>query len=76
MFSSAVERGLVWLIVVAVLMSAVGIYYYFKVIIAAYMKEGDTVKIRVAPFYQIVLITATVITLLFGLAPGLFESIL
>ena len=65
-----------WLIVVAVLMSAVGIYYYFKVIIAAYMKEGDTVKIRVAPFYQIVLITATVITLLFGLAPGLFESIL
>jgi NADH-quinone oxidoreductase subunit N len=75
-FSSAVERGLVWLIVVAVLMSAVGIYYYFKVIIAAYMKEGDTVKIRVAPFYQIVLIAATVITLLFGLAPGLFESVL
>lgn len=75
-FSSAVERGLVWLLVIAVLMSAVGIYYYFRVIIAAYMKEGDTAKIRVAPFYQIVLITATVITLLFGLAPGLFEGIL
>ncbi len=75
-FSSAVERGLVWMLVIAVLMSAVGIYYYFKVIIAAYMKEGDTIKIRVAPFYQIVLITATVITILFGVAPGLFEGIL
>jgi NADH-quinone oxidoreductase subunit N len=75
-FSSAVERGLVWLLVIAVLMSAVGIYYYFRVIIAAYMKEGDTAKIRIAPFYQIVLITATVITLLFGLAPGLFEGIM
>lgn len=73
-FSSAAERGLIWLMVVAVLMSAVGIYYYFRVIIAAYMKEGDTVKIRVAPFYQIVLVTATLITLLFGLAPGLFEG--
>ena len=55
-------------------MSAVGIYYYFRVVIAAYMKEGDTPKIRVAPFYQIVLIAATVLTILFGLAPGLFDQ--
>ncbi|HEV7349288.1 NADH-quinone oxidoreductase subunit N [Telluribacter sp.] len=75
-FSSAAERGLVWLLVVAVLMSAVGIYYYFRVVIASYMKEGTTAKIRIAPFYQIVLVAATVITILFGLVPGFFEQIL
>jgi len=74
-FGSAAERGLIWLLVIAVLMSAVGIYYYFRVVMAAYMKEGDTAKIRVAPFYQIVLITATVLTILFGVAPGLFSGL-
>ncbi|GAB3180442.1 NADH-quinone oxidoreductase subunit N [Telluribacter humicola] len=75
-FSSAADRGLIWMLVVAVLMSAVGIYYYFRVVIASYMKEGNTGKIRVAPFYQIVLVAATVITILFGLAPGFFEQLL
>ncbi|WP_247237074.1 NADH-quinone oxidoreductase subunit N [Telluribacter sp. SYSU D00476] len=75
-FSSAADRGLMWMLVVAVLMSAVGIYYYFRVVIASYMKEGNTAKIRVAPFYQIVLVAATVITILFGLAPGFFEQLL
>jgi NADH-quinone oxidoreductase subunit N len=75
-FSGAAERGLVWMMVAAVLMSAVGIYYYFRVVIASYMKEGTTAKIRVAPFYQIVLVAATVITILFGLAPGLLEKML
>ena len=74
-FGSAAERGIVWLLVIAVLMSTVGIYYYFRVIMAAYMKEGDTVHIRVAPFYQIVLISATIITILFGVAPGLFSGL-
>lgn len=73
-FGSAAERNLIWLLVVAVLMSAVGIYYYFRVVIAAYMKEGDTPQIRVAPFYKIVLIAATVLTILFGVAPGLFDQ--
>ncbi|GAB2795078.1 NADH-quinone oxidoreductase subunit N [Rhabdobacter roseus] len=75
-FGSAVERGLVWMLVVAVLMSAVGIYYYFRAIIAAYLKEGDIGKIRIAPFYRIILVVATAMTILFGLAPGIFEKLL
>jgi len=57
-------------------MSTVGIYYYFRVIIASYMREGDLGKIRVAPFYKVVLVLATFLTILFGLAPGLFEGLL
>ena len=74
-FSSAAERGIIRIPAIAVLMSTVGIYYYFRVIIASYLKEGDVAKIRVAPFYQFVLVLATILTILFGLAPGLLEGL-
>jgi NADH-quinone oxidoreductase subunit N len=74
-FSSAAERGIIWVPAIAVLMSVVGIYYYFRVIIASYLKEGDLAEIRVAPFYKVILIVATVLTVIFGLAPGLLEGI-
>jgi NADH-quinone oxidoreductase subunit N len=75
MFSTAVERGQIWLLVVAVLMSAVGIYYYFRVIIAMYFRDGATEPIRIAPFYQYVLLAATILTLGFGIAPGLLQGL-
>jgi NADH-quinone oxidoreductase subunit N len=75
-FTSAADRGIIWITVIAVLMSTVGIYYYFRVIIAAYLKEGDVAQIRVAPFYQVILVLATFFTLLFGIAPGLLEGII
>lgn len=75
-FTSAAERGIIWITVIAVLMSTVGIYYYFRVIISSYLKEGDLIKIRVAPFYQVILLLATFLTILFGLAPGIFEALI
>jgi NADH-quinone oxidoreductase subunit N len=74
-FSSAADRGIIWVPAIAVLMSVVGIYYYFRVIIASYLKEGNLEEIRVAPFYKVILIVATVLTVIFGLAPGLLEGI-
>ena len=75
MFSTAVERGQIWLLVVAVLMSAVGIYYYFRVIIAMYFRDGAMETIQVAPFYQYVLLGATIITIGLGIAPGLLQGL-
>jgi NADH-quinone oxidoreductase subunit N len=75
-FSTAVEKGFTWLIVVGVLMSAVGIYYYFRAIIATYMKEGEIGVIRVAPFYRIVLIVATILTIFLGLMPDVLRSLI
>ena len=75
MFSTAAERGQIWLLVVAVLMSAVGIYYYFRVIIAMYFRDGATEPIRVAPFYRYVLLAATILTLGLGIAPGLLQGL-
>lgn len=75
-FSAAVERGQIWLLVVAVLMSAVGIYYYFRVVIAMYFREGVGVEpIRVAPVYRYVLLAATIATIGLGIAPGLLQGL-
>ncbi len=75
-FSTAIDKGIIWLLVVAVLMSAVGIYYYFRVVIAMYFRDGEGGAIRVAPFYRFVLITATVLTILLGIAPGLIQGLI
>jgi NADH-quinone oxidoreductase subunit N len=75
-FTDAASRGYVWLMVVAILMSAVGIYYYFKPIIAAYMKEGDSERITVAPFYKIILGITTAGSLLLGLLPDLVRGLM
>jgi NADH-quinone oxidoreductase subunit N len=75
-FSAAVDKGMVWILVLAVLMSAVGIYYYFRVVIAMYFREGSSTHIQVAPFYRFVLIAATAITIILGLVPGLFQNLM
>lgn len=74
-FSTAVERGQIWLLVVAVLMSAVGIYYYFRVIIAMYFRDGATEPILVSPVYRYVLVAAIAITIGLGIAPGLLQGL-
>jgi NADH-quinone oxidoreductase subunit N len=70
-FISAIEQQMVWLLVVAVLMSAVGIYYYFRVVIAMYMREGSTGVIAISPLYRLILIVTTVLTILLGVMPGI-----
>ncbi len=75
-FADAAYRGHIWLLVVAILMSAVGIYYYFKPIIAAYMKEGDGESIRLSPFYKIILGFTTIGSIILGLFPSLVRDLL
>jgi NADH-quinone oxidoreductase subunit N len=74
-FVSAVERGLSWLLVVAVLASAVSIYYYFRVVIAMYMKSSTENRIEVHSNFKTVLSITTMLTLLLGLLPGLFSEL-
>lgn len=77
-FSAVIETGeLMWLIVIAVILAAVGIYYYFKVIIAMYMQPSEnTQKIEVSGFISFILIVVTALTILLGVAPGLLNNVL
>lgn len=77
-FSAVVATGnLMWLVVLAVVLAAIGIYYYFKVVIAMYLQPADdNTRVPVSSFATLVLIICTVLTILFGIAPGLVSSIL
>jgi NADH:ubiquinone oxidoreductase subunit 2 (subunit N) len=47
-FSAALNAGLVWLVIIAVLNSVVSAYYYVGVIVAMYMQEGGVTVERMS----------------------------
>jgi NADH-quinone oxidoreductase subunit N len=70
-FTTAMENGFLWLVILALLGSAISAVYYFKPIIAMYLREGSWPAIPVTRTYRIQLIAITVLTLLLGLVPSI-----
>jgi NADH-quinone oxidoreductase subunit N len=61
-----------WLVIFAVLMAAVSVYYYFRVIQAMYFKEGKiNDDISVTPAFKITLVILAAAIILLGVFPGL-----
>jgi NADH-quinone oxidoreductase subunit N len=75
-FSEAIKNGYAVLTVLAVLASIVGVYYYFKVILAMYTKAGDETEIKPSLLYSIVMIICVGLSLLLGVWPGGLMGIL
>jgi len=70
-FNTALNGGHLWLVIIAIVASLIGVYYYFKVIIASYFKPADDeLTIELSLQHKLVLIITTVITLALGLFPG------
>jgi NADH-quinone oxidoreductase subunit N len=71
-FTSALQQGYVWLVVVAVIGSVVSIFYYFRPVINMYMKAPEQqVPLVMTKLSMAVLILLTALSLIFGFAPGL-----
>ncbi len=80
LFMAAVNGGLTWLAVVAVLFAAVGAYYYLRVIMVMYMRdplvEGAAAPhITPSPVTALVLACALAGVLVFGLFPDPLVSL-
>ncbi|MBI5856261.1 MAG: NADH-quinone oxidoreductase subunit N [Sphingobacteriales bacterium] len=60
-----------WLVIFAVLMAAVSVYYYFRVIQAMYFKEGDAHPVDVTPAFKWTLVALSALVLLLGIFPNL-----
>ncbi|TGD83303.1 NADH-quinone oxidoreductase subunit N [Hymenobacter wooponensis] len=78
-FSAAVENGYIGLVVFAVVMSMVSIYYYLRPIIAMYMRETDVTTdepILVSSFQSAALFVLALLTVVLGVLPGLISGIL
>jgi NADH-quinone oxidoreductase subunit N len=65
-----VEKNL-WLVIFAVLMAGVSVYYYFRVIQAMYFKEGNTKSIQVTATFKWALVTLAALVILLGVFPDL-----
>jgi NADH-quinone oxidoreductase subunit N len=69
LFAAAVQAGYGWLAIVAVLMSAVSMFYYLRLVVAMYLREGHDAELAVTPALRFVAGLALAVTLIFGLYP-------
>jgi NADH-quinone oxidoreductase subunit N len=60
-----------WLVIFAILMAAVSVYYYFRLIQAMYFKDGETADIVAPASFKWTLIALAAITILLGVRPNL-----
>ncbi len=76
-FTTAINQGFYWLIGIAILNAVIAFWYYFRVIIAMYMKSTSSEdKIEYEFSYKLVLWIAAIATLLFGMLPGILSGLL
>ena len=76
-FSAMIGTSYKWLLILAVLTSCVGVYYYFKVIIAMYFKKPQHEEPIAFEMSHALLLGITIIaTLVLGLLPDLLIKVL
>jgi NADH-quinone oxidoreductase subunit N len=80
LFAAAISAGYSWLAVIAVLMSAVSMFYYLRVVVAMYLKEGRVAEIETSPRLRLTVAVCLVVTLALGILPesmvsGIRESL-
>ena len=70
-FRSAIDAGYLWLVIVAVLATVAGLFFYLRVIVVMYMQPvGDAAgRIRVPGGARVALGVAAVVTVLAGVVP-------
>ncbi len=77
LFAAAVQAGYVWLVVVGVLMSAVSLYYYLRIVLQMYLRDGaeaEPAPLVAAPWAERVILACAAAVLLIGVYPGPFGT--
>ena len=76
MFLNVMENYQTALVVIAILNALVGFYYYFKVIIAVWFKDGEEVELNTPMQYKLVLVLSVIVTLLLGVYPSIILNLI
>ncbi len=72
-FSAGIEAGYAKLVVIAVIMSAVSLYYYFRIVVEMYLKDGEAdepAPLARDRWLEAMIGACAVITLLIGIYPA------
>ena len=76
MFLNVMENYQVTLVIIAIVNALIGFYYYFKVVVAMWFKDGEELVLD-APFqYKIVLMLSLIVTLVLGVYPSLILNLI
>lgn len=75
-FTSAFMAGNVWLVLIAIVASLIGVYYYFRIIIAMYFKEGKHEEVAVDMNHKILLIVIAFAIVALGIFPDVVVRLL
>lgn len=77
LFSAAIEDHFYWLVVLGVIASAIGIYYYLRVIVAMYMRdpEGEPTGVSTPLLTRAIIVIMVAGTFYLGLFPAQFLQI-
>ncbi|HEX7192512.1 MAG TPA: NADH-quinone oxidoreductase subunit N [Thermoanaerobaculia bacterium] len=70
LFAAAVQSGHGKLAVIAVLMSAVSMFYYLRIVVAMYLREGREAEFQFSGPLRLVGGIALAVTLIFGVLPA------
>jgi NADH-quinone oxidoreductase subunit N len=69
LFAAAVQAGFGWLAIIAVLMSAVSMFYYLRVVVAMYLRDGQAAEVAPSGSLRFVAILCFIATLVLGVWP-------
>lgn len=76
LFYAAIQSNLIWLSIVGILLSLIGVYYYIKIIVYMWFSDSDEIETEEAISFSGLGLTATSLavlgTLIFGIDPNLF----
>jgi len=75
MFSGAMSRFHLYLVIVAVINAIISIFYYFRVIIAMYFRNAEHEELTVPGYYQFVLGFSALATLVIGIYPAIIHNL-
>ena len=75
MFSTALEQYHIWLIILAIVNAIIGIFYYFKVIVAMYFKDAERKELSASGYYTFVLGISAVFSILLGVYPSIITDL-
>jgi len=76
LFTAAMEQGLLWLVIIAVMGSAISAGFYFKPIMAMYLKPPEGNPLNAGWPYKAHILLMTILLFIFGLMPFLIIGLL
>lgn len=76
LFTDAIQAGYLWITVIGIINTLVGVYYYFKVIRAMLLEPADGRPLSIPAVYVAVAVVCTLITIGIGIFPSCFTALL